>query len=159
MQINPDIFKAYDVRGLYPGEINEEVARLIGRGFAAYLQNDRVAVSRDMRVSSPGIAAAFTDGVLHAGHRCRRLRHARAPTCCTSPSHTTTSAAVRRSRRRTTRRMYNGVKMVRAGALPLSGDAGIGDIRSMIANDALPRPGTVAARSPRAISSPNTSRK
>ena len=51
--INPSIFKAYDVRGLYPSEVNEEAARLIGRGFVAYLQASRIAVSRDMRLSSP----------------------------------------------------------------------------------------------------------
>ena len=62
MAIARDIFKAYDVRGLYPGEINEDAARLIGRGFAAYLQAGRIAVSRDMRLSSPSIAAAFIDG-------------------------------------------------------------------------------------------------
>ena len=44
MRVNPDIFKAYDVRGLSPGEIDEEIARLIGRGFAAYLQTGRVGV-------------------------------------------------------------------------------------------------------------------
>ena len=53
MQINPSIFKAYDVRGLYPGELNEETAHAIGRGFAAYLKAGTVAVSRDMRLSSP----------------------------------------------------------------------------------------------------------
>ena len=53
MQINTGIFKAYDIRGLYPGEINETVAREIGRGYAAYLKASEVGVSRDMRVSSP----------------------------------------------------------------------------------------------------------
>src|SRR5919109_2914118 len=67
MQINPEIFKAYDVRGLYPGEINEEIGRLIGRGFAAYLQTERVGVSRDMRVSSPALAAAFIEGLREQG--------------------------------------------------------------------------------------------
>ena len=67
MHINPDIFKAYDVRGLYPGEINEEVARQIGRGFVAYLGAKRIGVSRDMRVSSPGLAAAFIEGAREQG--------------------------------------------------------------------------------------------
>ena len=55
--INPNIFKAYDVRGLYPQEVNEEAARLIGRGFVAFLGATRIAVSRDMRLSSPSMAA------------------------------------------------------------------------------------------------------
>ena len=139
MQINPDIFKAYDVRGLYPGEINEEVARLIGRGFAAYLNTDRVAVSRDMRVSSPGLAAAFTDGVLMQGTDVvdcgmlgtDMLYFAVAQDNLGGGAQITASHNPKE---------YNGVKMVRSGALPLSGDAGIGDIRSMIASGALPAP-------------------
>jgi phosphomannomutase len=137
MQINPDIFKAYDVRGLYPGEINEEVARLIGRGFAAYLKTDRVAVSRDMRVSSPGIAAAFTDGVLGTDMLYFAVAH----------DNLGGGAQITASHNP---KEYNGVKMVRSGALPLSGDAGIGDIRTMIANNALPPPaprrGSLASR-------------
>ena len=45
--INPDIFKAYDVRGIYPGEINEDVARAIGAAFVAYLKAKRIALGRD----------------------------------------------------------------------------------------------------------------
>ena len=67
MSINPSIFKAYDVRGLYPSEVNEEAARQIGRGFVAYLDAKRIAVSRDMRVSSPSVAAAFIDGARAQG--------------------------------------------------------------------------------------------
>src|SRR4029078_3469107 len=67
MRINTEIFKAYDVRGLYPGEINEEVARLIGRGFISYLGAKHIRVSRDMRVSSPGLAAAFIQGAREQG--------------------------------------------------------------------------------------------
>ena len=65
--IPPEIFKAYDIRGLYPSEINEEVARQIGRGFVAYLGAKRIGVSRDMRISSPGIAAAFIQGAREQG--------------------------------------------------------------------------------------------
>ena len=65
--INPSIFKAYDIRGLYPSEVNEEAARQIGRGFVAYLGARRIAVSRDMRVSSPSVAAAFIDGAREQG--------------------------------------------------------------------------------------------
>ena len=67
MSINPSIFKAYDVRGLYPSEVNEEAARQIGRGFVAYLDARRIAVSRDMRLSSPSVAAAFIEGARAQG--------------------------------------------------------------------------------------------
>jgi phosphomannomutase len=149
MNINPGIFKAYDIRGLYPGEIDETVARQIGRGFAAYLQPTTIGVSRDMRVSSPAIAAAFIDGARSQGINVvdygmlgtdqlyfavveDRLDGGAQVTASHNPGE------------------YNGVKMVRAGALPLSGDAGIGEIRDMIAGDRLPAPadvpGTVSSR-------------
>src|SRR3989337_189301 len=67
MSINPAIFKAYDVRGLYPQEVNEDAARLIGRGFVAFLGATRIAVSRDMRLSSPSMAAAFIEGATLQG--------------------------------------------------------------------------------------------
>ena len=67
MQISDNIFKAYDVRGVYPDEINEAGARAIGAAFIAYLKAKRVAVGRDMRLSSPSLAAAFIDGVLSQG--------------------------------------------------------------------------------------------
>jgi phosphomannomutase len=139
MNVNPDIFKAYDVRGLYPGEINETVARLIGRGFAAYLQTATIGMSRDMRVSSPALSSAFIDGVLEQGTDVvdygmmgtdmlyfAVVRDGLGGGAQITASHNP--------------KQYNGVKMVRAGALPLSGDAGIGDIRDMIANDRLPPP-------------------
>src|SRR5947208_9042481 len=67
MQINADIFKAYDVRGVYPGEVNEEGVRAIGAAFVAYLKAKRIAVGRDMRLSSPALAAAFIYGATSQG--------------------------------------------------------------------------------------------
>src|SRR5438045_9069326 len=65
--LNPDIFKAYDVRGVYPGEVNEDAARAIGAAFVVYLKAKRIAVSRDMRLSSPSLAKAFIDGATSQG--------------------------------------------------------------------------------------------
>jgi phosphomannomutase len=139
MKINPGIFKAYDVRALYPSEINEEVARAIGRGFVAYLNASTIGVSRDMRVSSPALAAALIDGareqgadvvdygmmatdMLYFASVSDKLQGGAQITASHNPGQ------------------YNGVKMVREEAQPLSGDAGLGDIRDMIANDKLPAP-------------------
>ena len=149
MQINTSIFKAYDVRGLYPGEINEEVARQIGRGFVAYLKAKRIGVSRDMRVSSPALSAAFMDGARQQGAEVvdygmcgtDMLYYATVTDNLEGGAQITASHNPGE---------YNGIKMVRAGALPLSGDAGIGDIRDMIVTDRLPppaaQPGTLTRR-------------
>src|SRR5687768_3072533 len=139
MSINPGIFKAYDIRGLYPDEINEDVARQIGRGFIAYLKATRIAVSRDMRVSSPAVAAAFIDGARAQGADVvdygmlgtDQMYFAVVNDGLEGGAQITASHNPGQ---------YNGIKMVRAGALPLSGDAGLGDIYDMIANDRLPPP-------------------
>src|SRR3954467_8341083 len=67
MSLNPDIFKAYDVRGTYPDQVNEDAARAIGAAFVAYLGAKRIAVGRDMRLSSPSLAEAFIDGATAQG--------------------------------------------------------------------------------------------
>src|ERR1700712_2787321 len=67
MTLDPGIFKAYDVRGVYPGEVNEDAAQAIGAAFVAYLGAQRIAVSRDMRLSAPALAAAFIDGATSQG--------------------------------------------------------------------------------------------
>ena len=137
MKIHPGIFKAYDIRGLYPGEIDETTARQIGRGFVSYLKASRIGVSRDMRVSSPALADAFIAGALEQGTSV--VEYGMLPTDVMYYAVVTDSleggAQITASHNP---KQYNGIKMVRAEALPLSGDAGIGDIRDMIANDRLP---------------------
>ena len=67
VKLHPGIFKAYDIRGVHPDEINDDTARAIGAAFVAYLQAKRIAVGRDMRLSSPALAAAFVDGATAQG--------------------------------------------------------------------------------------------
>jgi phosphomannomutase len=139
MSINPSIFKAYDVRGLYPSEVNEEAAREIGRGFVAYLHAKRIAVSRDMRISSPAVAAAFIEGARAQGADVvdygmmgtDMMYYAVARDGLDGGAQITASHNPKE---------YNGIKMVRREAFPLSGDAGIGDIRDMIAGGRVPSP-------------------
>jgi len=143
MSVNSSIFKAYDVRGLYPAEINEEGARQIGRGFVAYLKAKRIAVSRDMRLSSPSLAAAFIDGAREQGAdvvdygmlATDMMYFAVARDSLDGGAQITASHNPGQ---------YNGIKLVRKEAFPLSGEAGLGEIRDMIASGTLPPP---AARS------------
>ena len=145
MSLNPSIFKAYDVRGLYPGEINEEIAGEIGRAFVAYLGARRIGVSRDMRLSSPSLAAAFIEGALAQG--CDVVDYGMMATdmlyFAVARAGLDGGAQITASHNPGG---YNGIKMVRKEALPLSGDAGIGEIRDMLVKGAVPppaaRPGT-----------------
>ena len=65
--LDPKVFKAYDVRGIYPTELDEEGAYAIGRAFVEQFEPRRIAVGRDMRVSSPSMAAALIRGATEGG--------------------------------------------------------------------------------------------
>jgi phosphomannomutase len=135
--IKPEIFKAYDVRGIYPTEISEDVARDIGRAFVAYLGARRIAVGRDMRVSSPSIAAAFIDGARAQGADVvdygligtDLLYYAVARDGHDGGAQITASHNPKQ---------YNGMKLVGAQAIPLSGDKGISDIRDLVIGRTIP---------------------
>ena len=135
--LNPDIFKAYDVRGVYPGEVNEDAARAIGAAFVAYLKAKRIAVSRDMRLSSPALAAAFIDGATSQG--CDVVDYGMMATdmlyfAVARDAH---DGGVQITASHNPKQ-YNGMKMVRKDAWPLSGDEGLAEIRQMIAADKIP---------------------
>src|SRR5688572_16913424 len=61
------IFKAYDIRGTYPDQLDESVSRLVGNAFVRFTDAERVVVARDMRESSEPLAEAFAEGVTRAG--------------------------------------------------------------------------------------------
>ena len=65
--LDPKVFKAYDVRGIYPAELDEDGARAIGRAYVEQFSPQRIAVGRDMRLSSPTMAAALIEGAAAAG--------------------------------------------------------------------------------------------
>ncbi|HEY1013237.1 MAG TPA: phosphomannomutase/phosphoglucomutase [Herpetosiphonaceae bacterium] len=138
MDVNPGIFKAYDIRGVYPTELNEDVAYAIGRAFASFLQADTVIVGRDMRTSGPSIFAAVTRGLMEQGadvidigmvstdqyyFACTKLGH---PGMMVTASHNP--------------KQYNGFKMVRKMPQLLSGDAGIQDLRQLVETDGYAEP-------------------
>ncbi|HEY7791566.1 MAG TPA: phosphomannomutase/phosphoglucomutase [Vicinamibacterales bacterium] len=143
--INADIFKAYDVRGIYPGEVDEEAARSIGRAFVSYLKANRIAVGRDMRLSSPSLAAAFIAGALEQGADVVDIGLAATDMLyfAVASGGFDGGAEVTASHNP---KQYNGLKMVAAQALPLSGDQGIGALYELIAGNRIPplagRPGT-----------------
>ena len=142
--IDPTIFKAYDIRGVYPDQLDEAIARQVGRAFVAYLDAKRIAVSRDMRLSSPALAEAFIDGALAQGADVVDfgmlgtdvLYYAVARNNFDGGAQITASHNPKQ---------YNGMKLVRSQALPLSGDAGISNIRDLILTHRTP-PNTTHGR-------------
>ncbi|WP_046471477.1 phosphomannomutase/phosphoglucomutase [Allosalinactinospora lopnorensis] len=123
------IFKAYDVRGVVPDTMDAGVARAIGAGFVRVVGARSVVVAHDMRPSSPELAAAFTEGatgqgadVIAAGLGSTDLLyyasgHLGVPGAMFTASHNPAQ--------------YNGIKMCREGAAPISGETGLGEIRRL----------------------------
>ncbi len=147
MSIAASIFKAYDVRALYPSELNETAARLIGRAYVAYLDTVepgratalRIAVSRDMRTSSPSLAAAFIEGAREQGADIVDFGLAGTDMLYFAVARDGFDGGVQVTASHNPKQ-YNGMKMVRREAFPLSGDAGIGEIRDMVVGDSIPAP-------------------
>ena len=134
MNVTPSIFKAYDIRGIYPEQLNEDVAYAIGRAFVTFLKVDTVIVGRDMRLSGPSIFENVTRGLTDQGadvidigmvstdqyyYACANLGHAG---MMVTASHNP--------------KEYNGFKMVKEMPQLLSGDRGIQDLRRIVETDA-----------------------
>ncbi len=137
--VKADIFKAYDVRGLYGEDMDGETAFLVGRGFARVLADLRdkptsqlrVGIGRDMRLEAPEMAGRLAEGLMAEG--CEVLDAGMVGTemlyFLVGSRELDGGAMVTASHNP---KAYTGVKLVREGALALSGDAGIQDIRRKI---------------------------
>jgi len=144
----PGIFKAYDIRGLHGSEMDEGTAHAIGRAFARVLARLRgkpaaelrIGLGRDMRLTAPAMAAELRDGLIFEGATVldagmvatEMLYHLVGSRQLDGGAMVTASHNPK---------AYTGVKLVREGALPLSGDAGIGDVRAEIEAGLGPAPG------------------
>jgi phosphomannomutase len=128
MALDPKVFKAYDVRGLYPEELDEDGAYRIGRAYAEQFEPKRIAVGRDMRLSSPSMAAAFIEGAADAGVDVVDIGLVGTEMLYFAVSELGLDggAAVTASHNP---KEYTGMKIVRRGALPVGGDSGLLDIR------------------------------
>jgi phosphomannomutase len=138
MQVAPGIFKAYDIRGIYPTELNEDSAYAIGRAFATLLKVDTVIVGRDMRLSGPQLLDAVTRGLLDQGTDVLTVGMVSTDqfyfACATLNQAGMMVTASHNPAR------YNGFKMVKKMPYLLSGEEGIQDLRRIIENDAFARP-------------------
>jgi phosphomannomutase len=137
MNLNPDIFKAYDIRGVYPDEVTDEAARAIGGAFVAYLKAKRIAVGRDMRLSSPALAQAFIDGATAQGADVVDYGMIATDMLYFAVGRDGHDGGVQITASHNPKQ-YNGMKLVRKEAFPLSGEEGLAEIRQMIAGNALP---------------------
>ncbi|MGB9331953.1 MAG: phosphomannomutase CpsG [Steroidobacteraceae bacterium] len=134
---NLDAFKAYDIRGRIPQEINESLAYDIGRAYAAFVKPQRVALGYDIRLSSPALAAALKRGLMDLGTQVLDigLWGTEGAYFATFAEGLDGGIMVTASHNPPD---YNGMKFVREQARPISADTGLQQMRALIANDALP---------------------
>ena len=139
-------FKAYDLRGRVPDELNEDLARKIGRAYVAFLNPDKVVVGHDIRLSSPGMVAALTEGLLEAGADVIDIGRCGTEEVYFATAHLGASGGVMVTASHNPMD-YNGMKFVREQARPISGDTGLEEIRSLILAGDLPVAGSPGSRS------------
>lgn len=121
-------FKAYDVRGRVPDELNEDVARRIGRATADVLGEGPVVLGRDIRLSSPGLQKALTEGLNDAGREVIDIGLCGTEEVYFATPHYQAAGGIMVTASHNPMD-YNGLKLVREGARPISGDSGLFTIR------------------------------
>jgi phosphomannomutase len=131
-QIDLDIFKSYDIRGTYPGQLNEDVAQRIGRAFVQHLGASQVAVGRDMRGSSQPLFDAFTRGATAQGADVVDLGLTSTDELYFAVGKFDYPAGAMITASHNPKE-YNGLKLCREGALPLSAQTGVFAIRDLVA--------------------------
>ena len=126
--LDPKVFKAYDVRGIYPKELDEDGAYAIGRAYVEQFEPRRIAVGRDMRVSSPSMAAALIRGATEGGADVLDLGLVGTEMVYFAVGDLELDGGVAVTASHNPKE-YTGMKIVRRGALPVGGDSGLLDIR------------------------------
>ena len=126
--LDPKVFKAYDVRGIYPAEMDEDGARAIGRAYVEQFEPKRIAVGRDMRVSSPTMAAAVIEGAASAGAEVVDIGLVGTEMVYAAVGGMGLDGGIQVTASHNPKE-YTGMKIVRRGALPVGGDSGLLDIR------------------------------
>ena len=143
------VFKAYDVRGLVPEQVDEDLARAVGGAFVAVTGASAggVVVGRDMRPSSPGMAQAFAEGAAAAGADVTMIGLASTDQLYYASGSLDVPGAMFTASHNPAQ--YNGIKMCRAGAVPLGTDTGLSAVRDLVLAGAAPaaeQPGTISER-------------
>lgn len=145
-------FKAYDVRGRLPDELNNDIAYRIGRAYAAYLQPQSVVIGYDIRLTSYELSRALAEGLMDGGADVIDIGQCGTEEIYFATSHLGADGGICVTASHNPKD-YNGMKFVREGSRPISGDTGLKDIERMAAENVFPESqhkGTLAERDNRA---------
>ena len=126
--LDPKVFKAYDVRGIYPDDLDEAGGYAIGRGYVEQFEPRRIAVGRDMRLSSPRMAAEVIRGAAEAGAEVLDLGLVGTEMVYFAVGELGLDGGIEVTASHNSKE-YTGLKIVRRGALPVGGESGLLDVR------------------------------
>jgi phosphomannomutase len=126
--LDPKVFKAYDIRGVYPSELDEDGAYAIGRAYVEVFEPRRIAVGRDMRLSSPAMAEAAIRGAAEAGCEVSDLGMVGTEMLYFGVGELGLDGGIAVTASHNPKE-FTGMKIVRRGALPVGGDSGLLDVR------------------------------
>ena len=132
-------FKAYDIRGRLGDELNEDIARRIGRAYGEFLKPRRVVVGGDVRLTSEPLKLALAEGLMDAGVDVIDIGLAGTEEIYFAAFHLDVDGGIEVTASHNPMD-YNGMKLVRRGAQPVSGDTGLKDIERLAAENAFPTP-------------------
>jgi phosphomannomutase len=138
--IDAKVFKAYDVRGIYPDEIDEAGAHAIGRAYVDEFEPRRIAVGHDMRLSAPAMADAVMRGAAEAGTDVLELGMVGTEMVYFAVGELGLDGGIAVTASHNPKQ-YTGMKIVRRGALPVGGDSGLLDVRTRAMSGVRPRTG------------------
>jgi phosphomannomutase len=130
-------FKAYDVRGRIPDQLNEDIAYRIGRAYAAVIEPKRVVVGHDIRLTSQQIKAALTEGLRDSGVDVLDIGQCGTEEIYFATSHAGLDGGIAVTASHNPKD-YNGMKFVRAASEPISGDSGLKEIQRLAEENAFP---------------------
>ena len=137
--VDQTIFKAYDIRGTYPDQLNEEIAYKVGRALVAYLNAESVAVGRDMRLSSPTLCEGLIRGITEGGADVIDIDLVSTDCLYFTVGRYSYDAGVMITASHNPPE-YNGFKMCQKEAVPLSGESGIDQIKKLVLKNDFPSP-------------------
>lgn len=132
-------FKAYDIRGRIPDQLNEDIAYRIGRAYGEFLKPKRVVVGYDIRLSSPAMSAALTRGLNDAGIDVYNIGVTGTEEVYFATAHFDMDGGIAVTASHNPKD-YNGMKLVKEGARPISGDTGLADIKQLAENNQFSTP-------------------
>jgi phosphomannomutase len=137
------IFKAYDIRGVYPEQFDEDAAYRIGRAFASWSGDERIVLGRDCRLSSPAMSAAFASGVTAVGVGIVDIGLATTDMVYFASGRMSLPGAMFTASHNPPE--YNGLKLCLSGARPVGVESGLAEVQALAERESVPEAGVAAA--------------